>query len=193
MRRIVIFTLSTLDGAVDDPNRYFPDPDPDASGPSAPTYDAVMERLEEQLIAGQDAVFLGRGMYDEWSRFWPTSDVQPFADFINSVQKYVLSSRELTPSAWTNAERVSGPLHDVVADLRSRPGSGDIGVHGSITLAQSLLAAGLADELQLAVAPVLDPLGRRLFADMPELRRLVLVSSTETDSGALWLVYRPAE
>ena len=104
MRRIVVFTLSTLDGAVDDPNRYFPDPD--ATGPSAPIYDEAMGRLEQQLITSQDAVLLGRGMYDEWSRYWPTSDEQPFADFINSVHKYVLSSSELTPSDWTNRTRV---------------------------------------------------------------------------------------
>ncbi|HET7431585.1 MAG TPA: dihydrofolate reductase family protein [Nocardioides sp.] len=190
MRRIVVFTLSTLDGAVDDPNRYFPDPE--ATGPSAPAYDEVMGRLEAELIARQDAVLLGRGMYDEWSRYWPTSDEQPFADFINSVHKYVLSSRELSPSAWANTEQVSGPLHEVVADLRSRPGDGDIGVHGSITLAQSLLAAGLADELQLVLAPVVDPLGRRLFSSMSELHRLQLDRCTQTDSGALWLVLRPA-
>jgi dihydrofolate reductase len=191
MRRIVIFTLSTLDGAVDDPNRYFPTPAAE-NGPAAPVYDEEMGRLEEQLIASQDAVLLGRGMYDEWSRYWPTSQEQPFADFINSTHKYVLSSTELTPSDWTNAERVSGPLHEVVADLRSRPGTGDIGVHGSITLAQSLLTAGLADELQLVVAPVVDPLGRRLFETLSELARLELVSCTRTDSGALWLVLRPA-
>lgn len=190
MRRIVVFTLSTLDGAVDDPNRYFPDPD--ATGPSAPIYDEAMGRLEQQLITSQDAVLLGRGMYDEWSRYWPTSDEQPFADFINSVHKYVLSSSELTPSDWANTEHVSGSLHEVVADLKSRPGAGDIGVHGSITLATSLLAEGLADELQLVVAPVVDPVGRRLFESMPKLCRFVLESSTLTDSGALWQVLRPA-
>lgn len=191
MRRIVIFTLSTLDGAVDDPNRYFPNPAAE-NGPAAPVYDEEMGRLEAQLIASQDAVLLGRGMYDEWSRYWPKSQEQPFADFINSTHKYVLSSTELTPSDWTNAERVSGPLHEVVADLRSRPGTGDIGVHGSITLAQSLLTAGLADELQLVVAPVVDPLGRRLFETLSELARLELGSCTRTDSEALWLVLRPA-
>ena len=180
MRRVVAFVLSSLDGAVDHPARYFPG-----------EYDATMARLEADLISSQDTVLLGRGMYDEWSRHWPTSDEQPFADFVNSVPKVVVSSSPLTPSAW-DAERVSGPLDSVVADLRARPGDGDVGVHGSIRLVQSLLAADLLDELQLVVAPVVDPLGRRLFDGFPGLRRLDLASATPTESGALWLVLRPA-
>jgi dihydrofolate reductase len=177
--RLVAFVLSTLDGAVDRPDRSFPG-----------DYDPTMTRLEAELIGSQRSVLLGRRMYDEWSRYWPTSDVQPFADFINSVPKTVLSSRPLTPSAWDGAERVSGPLETVVGGLRERPG--DVGVHGSISLVRSLLAADLLDELQLVVAPVVDPDGRRLFEGVPGPRRLALVSATPTESGATWLVLRPA-
>ena len=152
------FTLTTLDGAVDDPGRYFPNPE--ADGPSPPGYDAVMADLEARLLSSQKAVLLGRGMYDEWSRYWPTSTEQPFADFINYVPKYALSSRELPSPGWSNSQRVSGPLVDVVADLKRLPGNGDVGVHGSISLVQSLLAHQLADEVQLVVAPVTDPMGR---------------------------------
>jgi dihydrofolate reductase len=188
LRRIVLYTLMSLDGAVDDPNRYFPDPD--VTGPAAPTFDDVMVECERVILERQDAVLLGRRMYDEWSRYWPTSDEQPFADFINRTRKYVVTSSELDGS-WAGAEAVSGPLPELVADLKSRPGA-DIGVHGSIELARSLLSAGLVDALQLAVAPVLDPLGRRLFSDLEDLRRLTLVEATPTPSGAVWLVYRPA-
>lgn len=189
MRRIVLFTLTSLDGAVDDPRRYFP---ADTDGPSAPGYDDTMLAQEAKLIAAQDTVLLGRRMYDEWARYWPTSDEQPWADFINSVKKYVVTSTPLdTP--WTNSQAVSGPLHEIIADLKNRPGTGDIGVHGSITLAQSLLAMGLVDELQLAVGPVLDPLGRRLSGDGTDVTRLTLVDVVTTSSGALWLTYRPNE
>jgi dihydrofolate reductase len=189
VRRIVLYTITSLDGSVDDPTRCFP-PDVDPDRPQPPTFDDVMVEHEARLIEGQDAVLLGRGMYDEWSRYWPTSDEQPFADFINGVKKYVVTSTPLTRD-WGDSEVVSGPLPDIVRDLKALPGN-DIGVHGSIQLAQSLLAEGLVDELQLAVAPVLDPLGRRLFEGLPELRRLTLHSATPTPSGALWLVYRQA-
>jgi dihydrofolate reductase len=158
--------------------------------PSAPAFDPVMEALETELIGGQDTVLLGRHMYDEWSRYWPASNEQPFADFINNVQKYVVTSTPLA-NAWTNAEAVAGPVADVVRDLKARPGR-DIGVHGSITLAQSLLAKGLVDELHLAIGPVIDPTGRRLFDGFGELRRLELVRATPTPSGAVWVRYRIA-
>lgn len=186
--RIVTFTLTTMDGAVDHPGRYFPNPDED--GPSAPGYDAVMVDLEARLLTSQKAVLLGRGMYDEWSRYWPTSSEQPFADFINTVPKYVLSSRELPTPRWNNSHRVSGPLGDVVAELKRLPGDGDVGVHGSVTLVQSLIADQLADEVQLAVLPVVDPVGRRLFAGVEELAHWQLADCTVTDTGTLWLTYR---
>jgi dihydrofolate reductase len=184
MRKIVLYTLMSLDGAVDDPRRYFPETD----APGAPAFDPVMAGLESHMIATQDAVLLGRRMYDEWSRYWPTSDEQPFADFINGVKKYVLTSSPLA-SDWTNAEPVHGTVAEVVRDLTSRRG-GDIGVHGSIQLAQSLLAEGLVDELHLAMGRVVDPVGRRLFENLDELRVLELVRATPTPSGSVWLTYR---
>ena len=186
MRKIVLYTLTSLDGAVDDPRRYFPDTD--LSVPSAPVFDPVLVDLEARMIDTQDAVILGRGMYDQWARYWPTSDEQPFADFINTVRKYVVTSTPLTTS-WNNAEAVAGPVAELVRDLKAQPG-GDIGVHGSIKLAQSLLTAGLVDELHLALGPVADPTGRRLFENLDDLRRLELLSATPTPSGAVWLAYR---
>ena len=183
-RRLVSFHLCSLDGAVDDPTRGFP---VDAPGP--PAYDAVMEAQEAKLIATQDCMLLGRGMYDEWSQFWPTVQDEPFADFANSVKKYVVTSRPLDQD-WGEVEVVSGPLAEIVADLKQRPGDGDIGLHGSITLTQALLAQGLVDEVQLAVAPVLDPVGRRLSDGLSDLARLELLEAVPTPGGALWLTYR---
>ncbi|TQM54542.1 dihydrofolate reductase family protein [Humibacillus xanthopallidus] len=188
MRRIVAYVITSLDGAVDDPNRLFP-PDVDPDHPQPPTFDDELIAREESLIEQQDAVLLGRHMYDEWSRYWPTSDVQPFADFINGVRKYVVTSTPLT-SEWGDVEAVGGPLTDIVGRLTTLPGN-DIGVHGSIELVQSLIAEGLIDELHLAVAPVIDPAGRRLFERAQDLQRLTLHSATPTPGGALWLVYRP--
>ena len=188
MRKVVLYTLTSLDGAVEDPRRYFPGSTPTVASP--PMFDPVMADLEARLIGNQDAVLLGRTTFDEWSSYWPTSDEQPFADFINNVQKYVVTSTPLT-SAWPHAEAMAGPVVDVVRDLKARPG-GDIGVHGSITLAQSLLAAGLVDELQLAVGPVLDPVGRRLFERLDDLRPLDLLSATPTPGGTVWVTYRIA-
>ncbi|KRE52607.1 dihydrofolate reductase family protein [Phycicoccus sp. Soil748] len=184
MRKIVLYTLMSLDGAVDDPDRFFIQP---GERTAVPEFDEAMVENEERVIAAQDTVLLGRGMYDQWARFWPTADDQPFTRFINSVQKYVITSSPLS-TAWHNAEAVHEPVVQFVQGLKARPG-GDIGIHGSIELAQSLLAAGLVDELQLVVGPTVGFSGRRLFTGDDQVRRLDLVRARPTPSGAVLLTY----
>lgn len=184
MRKVVLYTLMSLDGAVDNPAEYFVP----TQEPGPPGFDSVMDDNELRVISAQDAVLLGRRMYDEWSGYWPTVDNQPFADFINRVKKYVVTSTPLS-NGWHNSEAVEGPVEQLVHDLKARPG-GDIGIHGSVQLAQSLLEAGLVDELQLVVGPAYGFPGRRLFAGAHDIRRLELLSSMPTPSGSLLLAYR---
>lgn len=184
MGQLVLYSICSLDGAVDDPARLFP---PNSTQPAPPELADALEEPFRRLIGSQTAVILGRGMYDEWAHFWPASQ-DFFADFINNVPKYVVTSMPLDGN-WTNAEPVSGSLADVVARVKAST-SGDVGVHGSITLAQSLLAEGLVDELQLTVAPILDPVGRRLTERMTDLAPLTLTDSLVTPNGAMWLTYR---
>jgi dihydrofolate reductase len=184
--KIVLYTLVSLDGATEDPHRYFPET---GEKVGAPVFDEELARLEGELLARQGGVLLGRRTYDEWSRYWPASDEQPFADFINKVRKYVVTSRPLARE-WTNAQAVSGQLTEVVSNVKARA-DGDVGVHASITLAKSLLAENLIDELCLAVGRVLDPAGPRLFAGLPARRELNLVEAASTPTGSLWLRYRP--
>src|SRR6476659_1428117 len=136
MRKLVLYTLMTLDGAVDHPELYFA---PEAS--DVPVFDDDMDSFERRIIEAQDTVLMGRNTYDEWSRYWPSAPHEPFAGFINTVPKYVVTSRPLDAD-WPACEAVSGSLPDIVGELKARPG-GDVGVHGSIELARSLLAAGL--------------------------------------------------
>jgi dihydrofolate reductase len=184
-RKVVLYTLMSLDGAVDDPGEYFVGSE--AGGP--PEFDSVMSDNERRVTGAQDAVLLGRNMYDEWSGFWPKVDEWQFADFINNVKKYVVTSTPLS-NAWHNAEAVAGPIENLVRELKAGPG-GDIGVHGSIQLAQSLLEADLVDEVQLVVGPTVGCSGRRLFAGTQDIRRLELLSVAPTPSGSLLLAYRP--
>ncbi len=185
MRKVVLYTLMSLDGAVDHPARYFTQ-DGEPGGP--PEFDPVMDHHEATIIGAQDAVLLGRGMYDEWSQFWPTVTDSPFADFINTVTKFVVTSTPLS-NGWPNSQAVHGPVEDLVRDLKARPGA-DIGIHGSITLAQSLLEAGLVDEVHLVVGPAVGFPGRRLFPSDGAARRLELISAEPTPTGSLLLAYR---
>ena len=176
MRKVVAYMLVSLDGVAEDPDQFLFE------------FDDVMEANLAEVIGTQDTVLLGRATYDEWADFWPKSDIQPFADFINGVRKYVVTSRPLS-GGWAPAEAVSGPLEEVVARAKASTDA-DVGVHASITLAQSLLAEGLVDELCLAVGRVLDPVGPRLFAGLPDLRELELLEAAPTSTGSVWLRYR---
>jgi dihydrofolate reductase len=182
---IVLYTLVSLDGATEDPHRFFPET---PNRPGAPVFDPDLERYEAEMLARQSSVLLGRRTYDQWSRYWPTSDEQPFADFINTVPKYVLTSTPLT-GKWANSQRVSGPLAEVVAEVKTQA-EGDVGVHASITLAKALLAEGLVDEVCLAVGRVLDPVGPRLFDELPDRVEMSLIEAAPTSTGSLWLRYR---
>lgn len=178
MRKIVLDTLLSVDGVAEAPETFIVDFDPEMNANLA------------DVIGTQDAVLLGRVMYDEWARYWPTATEQPFANFINGVQKYVATS---TPpgKTWANTSVIDGSITDFVRDLKSQPG-GDIGIHGSIMLAQSLLTVGLIDELRLVVAPFVLGTGRRLFDGLGTATELELIDSSGTPSGALLVGYRVA-
>ena len=127
MRKIVVYELLSLNGVAEAPDSFFTD------------WDDMMQANLAAVIAAQDAVILGRRSYDEWAEFWPGSNIQPFATFINGVAKFVATSAPLQRE-WANATAVDGGLVEFVRDLKIRPG-GDIGVHASISVAQALLAA----------------------------------------------------
>jgi dihydrofolate reductase len=176
MRKVVLYQLLSLDGVAEEPGDWMVDDGPE-----------VFANLGE-VLRGQDAVLLGRGTYDYWIDYWPKSDLEPFAGFVNGTTKYVFTSTAPT-TEWANSVVVDEPAEGYVAELKRRPG-GDIGVHGSIRLAQALLRADLVDELRLVVSPVLaNNGGRRLFDGDDTLRRLALLEATSSPGGALFLRY----
>jgi dihydrofolate reductase len=177
MRKVVVYELLSLDGVAEDPDDFFTE------------WDDAMDANLAAVIAAQDAVILGRRSYDEWARFWPGSEMEPFASFINTVAKHVATSQALEPE-WANTIQVDGELVEVVRDLKNRPGR-DIGVHASISVAQTLLTAGVVDELRLVIAPGIAGAGRRLLDGLPSIR-LETIRSELSPTGYLLLHYRIA-
>jgi len=175
MRKVVLYELLSLDGVAEEPDKFYND------------WDEAMEANLAAVIANQDAVILGRRSYDEWSEFWPGSEIEPFATFINDVAKYVASSTPLGRQ-WHNATAIQGGLVPFVQNLKNSPG-GDIGVHASISVAQALLAANIIDEVRLVVAPVIAGSGRRLLEGLPTIR-LESLHSAMSPSGYLLADYR---
>jgi len=175
VRKVVVYELLSLDGVAEKPERFFAD------------WDDTMDANLGAVIAAQDSVILGRRSYEEWAEFWPGSDIEPFATFINGVAKYVATSTPLDRK-WANTTVVDGQLVEFVRDLRNQPGA-DIGVHASISVAQALLAAGVVDELRLVIAPAILGSGRRLLDGLPAIR-LEPVRSTTSPAGFLLVDYR---
>ena len=80
MRKVVVYELLSLDGVAEDPDSFIT------------AWDDAMGANLAAVIAAQDAVILGRRSYGEWAEFWPDSNIQPFATFINGVAKFVATS-----------------------------------------------------------------------------------------------------
>ena len=174
MRKIAVGMLLSLDGVAEAPDSFF-------------GWDDAVDAKLPAKIATQDAVILGRRSYTEWAEFWPSSQIQPFATFINGVTKYVATSAPLDRD-WANATVLDGGLVEFVRDLKQQPG-GDVGVHGSISVAQALLAADVVDELTLAIAPTIAGRGRRLLDGLPPTQ-LESIRSEISPTGYLLVDYR---
>jgi dihydrofolate reductase len=136
-----------------------------------------------------EAMLLGRRTYEEFAKSWPSVQGE-FADRFNGMPKYVVSSTLKDPE-WANSRVLAGDAVAEVAKLRRETG-GDIVVHGSAQLVQTLVEHDLVDELRLMVYPVILGAGKRLFGDTSGKKRLRLADSKVIGDGVTVLIYRPA-
>src|SRR5205814_2010647 len=136
-----------------------------------------------------EALLLGRVTYEGFAAAWPSREGE-FADRFNGMPKYVVSSTLEEPE-WNNTTVLRGDVADEVAKLRQEQG-GDIVVHGSARLVQTLVEHDLVDELRLMVYPVVLGSGKRLFGETSDKRPLRLVDSKIVGDGVAILVYQPA-
>ena len=134
------------------------------------------------------ALLLGRVTYEGFAAAWPSREGE-FADKFNAMPKYVVSSTLTNPS-WSNSTVLKGDVADQVRKLKQKQ-DGDIVVHGSARLVQTLLENDLVDELRLMVFPVLLGTGKRLFGEM-SLKALRLVDARVVGEGVTILRYEPA-
>src|SRR5712691_11111838 len=145
-------------------------------------------KLDETLSSV--ALLLGRVTYEGFAEAWPSREGE-FADKFNTMSKYVVSSTLEKPE-WNNSTVLKGDVAEEVAKLK-RDHDGDIVVHGSARLVQSLLEHDLVDELRLMVYPVVLGSGKRLFGETNDKKPLRLVDSKIVGDGVAILVYRPAK
>jgi dihydrofolate reductase len=185
VRTLAITQNITVDGAVEMLGDWF-DPQAQAGADNV----ELLDELHRQQSAA-DALLLGRQTFESFRSFWPDQgdDATGISDYLNRVDKYVVSST-LTDPKWQNTTVLSGDPVDEVRELKQRAGR-DIVVTGSISLCHTLIAAGLVDEYRLFVYPVVQASGRRLFLD-GHLSGLSLLEGRVFDSGIIYSRYAPA-
>ena len=188
MGRIVVTEFVSLDGVVEDPGgsedfKY---------GGWSFEFDRGPEGNEFKLdeTRASEALLLGRITYEGFAAAWPSREGE-FADKFNSMPKYVVSST-LTAPEWTNSTVLQGDeLVEAISKLK-READGDVVVHGSAQLAQTLIEHDLVDELRLMIFPVILGTGKRLFGDPGEKKTLRLADSKVVGDGVLILTYTAA-
>jgi len=189
MRRVVITEFISVDGVIEDPggSENF-----DRGG-----WAFQFERGEDGDKFKLDELFefdgqlLGRVTYEGFAAAWPErDDPMGFAERMNSMPKYVVSSTLSDPS-WNNTTVLSGDAVEEVRKLKEN-GGGDLLVAGSARLSQALIAGGLVDELRLMVFPLIIGAGKKLFPDTDGAAPLELVESKPVGpDGVVISIYRP--
>ncbi len=187
MRRLRIIEHISLDGVIQHSADDDGFPYSDWTGPYR-----TPEGREAMLAAygGSFDLLLGRRTYDIWSGFWPKAPASPMADGLNGATKYVATHRPES-LAWGPFEGLGPDVPGRLRQLKSQDGP-DLILSGSSTLTSLLLDQGLADEILLAVYPVLLGTGKRFFAEGTPPRAFELVGTKALPSGILLNAYQAA-
>jgi dihydrofolate reductase len=179
MRKIIASTYVTLDGFIDDPQLW--------------TFQYSNDEIQTyamDLVFGSDALLLPRVTYEGMAQAWPNMSGNPFADRVNSIPKYVVSSTLDKAEDWNNSTIIHGDdLFTEVTRLKQQPGE-NILMWGCGRLTDTLREHGLLDEYHLWIYPVVRGEGQRLFPEGSEAT-LELAETTTFSTGVVILTYRP--
>lgn len=184
MRRIVVTEFVSLDGVMEEPRWTFQF----NRGPKADQF-----KTDELFAAG--AMLLGRVTYQGFAQAWPVME-EGKTDYgvrMNTMPRYVVSQTLADADAtWGPTTVIRGDVPAELAKLKEQEG-GDLLVHGSNQLAQTLIAGDLVDELRLMVFPIILGSGARVFPDsLSAPTTLALVDADTASDGVLLLTYRRA-
>jgi dihydrofolate reductase len=189
MRKVVVSEFVSLDGVMEGPggdNGFI-------RGPwTLPYWGDELAAFKQAELFAADALLLGRITYEGFSAAWPERGGDPFGDHMNASTKYVVST------TLTEADASWGPVEILAGDLTAEIGArtaqegNDILVAGSCTLVHGLLAAGLVDELRMAIYPVVLGTGMKMFGDS-DRRDFELVEATTTSTGVQLVTLRKTD
>ena len=192
MRKVVVISMITVDGVMQAPGG----PEEDTSGgfeyggwtvPYADEYG--WEVLNEQLGHSFD-LLLGRKTYDIWKQYWPQHKDGFVGAAFDRATKYVASTT-LTESDWEKTVILRNNVVNEIRKLKQSDG-GEIQVHGSGNLIQTLLRNDLVDELWLKIFPITLGAGKRLFVDGAIPAAFTLADTSHSPSGVIFANFKRA-
>ena len=191
MGELTATTFVTLDGVMQAPGG--PDEDPVSEfaygGWLVPFFDSVLGEEMSAIFAKASSFLLGRVTYDIFAGHWPYVDNadDPIANPLNNLPKYVASNSQ-SSFQWRNTSHIQNLEQDI--EKLKKELTGELQVHGSHELLQTLIKLDLIDEYRIFVFPVVLGTGKRLFENGTEPRELSLVSSKTTTTGTVFNIYR---
>ena len=194
MRKLVVGTFLTLDGVMQAPGG--PNEDREGGfrhgGWLVPYFDEKFGEIMTEWTKRAGAFLLGRKTYEMFAASWPksTDPADEIATALNTRPKFV-ASRTLDKVTWNNSHLLKGDVADEVTKLKVQEG-GEIQVHGSSDLLQTLLKHNLIDTLRLWQFPVVVGTGKRLFGEGTIPGSFRLVDTQQTAPGAVLHVYERA-
>jgi dihydrofolate reductase len=186
MSRLIVSEFVTLDGVMEAPGG---EPSHPHSGWVFDFLSPEQEEYKLQETHDAESLLLGRVTYEGFAEAWPPRSGD-FADKMNSMPKYVVSTTLTEPLEWSNSTLLGD---DVVAEVGrlKEGGGGPILVAGSRTLVHTLLENDLVDELRLMVFPVTVGSGIRVFPDSERKVTMTLADTRTFSSGVQVLTYEP--
>ena len=190
MREIIIAEFITLDGVIQAPGGA----DEDTEGGFAhggwtmPYWHDEIGKHFFQAMSEADAILLGRKTWQIHGGAFESMTGDPFADALNNIPKYVVSTTLKSASAWRNSTLIGDNVIETIRQLKQQPGK-SILIDGSSVLTQALAQHELVDEYRLHVYPLVLGNGKRLF---PEGKRLdlTLVEASPLPTGVVYMRYR---
>ena len=187
MQKLVVFNHVTLDG-------FFVDGNSSMMWAKADHNDAEWNAFVAENASGEGTLVFGRITYELMASYWPT----PMADQhdpvvaarMNNLQKVVFS-KTLDKASWQNTKLVKGDIVSEMRTMKQQPGDGLV-ILGSGMIVSQLAQAGLIDEYQIVVNPVVLGRGRTMFDGVSEKLNLKLTNSRAFSNGNMFLRYAPA-
>jgi dihydrofolate reductase len=187
MPRLVVFNNVTVDG-------YFAAVNGDIGWAHRDSQDAEFQAFVADNAEGGGRLLFGRRTYEIMTSYWPTplaaQNDPVLAERMNALPKVVFS-RTLDHASWNNTRVVNGDIAEAVRTMKREPGP-DMVILGSGTIVSQLSQAGLIDEYQLVVNPVVLGQGRTMYDGISVPLSLKLARSRTFRRGRVFLCYEPA-